>query len=151
MVHALEPSLLLEELDLPLEEIDRVAQDRLQRGGAASAHEGVRILAGGHRGHPHADRVTQELVAGPEGGAETGLVAVVEENGRWGEAAEQRALLGRERRAERGDHVLDTCQHQAEHVEVTLDQDDRLLLPDGALGLVEVVELASLVKDRVLG
>ncbi len=64
---------------------------------------------------------------------------------------EQRGLVGRERGAERRHDVLDAGEHQPQHVEVALDQDDRLLLPDGALGLVQVVELPPLVKDRGLG
>ena len=123
-------------------------QDRLERGGAAAPHERVGILAGGHGGDSHPDAVAEQLVAGAEGGAEPGLIAVVEQHGGGREAAEQRALVGRERGAERRDDVLDAGEDQPEHVEVPLDQDDRLLLPDGALGLVQVVELAALVEDR---
>ena len=42
------------------------------------------------------------------------------------------------------------AQHQPQHVEIPFHEDDRLLLPDGALRLVQVVELATLVEDRVL-
>ena len=45
VLHALEPALPLQELDLPLEQIDRVFEDRLQRGGAALSHQRVGVLA----------------------------------------------------------------------------------------------------------
>ena len=126
-------------------------QDRLERGGAAPADERVGILAGGHRGDTDPDAVAEQLVAGAEGGAEAGLVAVVEQDRGGREAAEQRGLVRGERSAERCHHVLDAGEDQPEHVEVALDQDDGLFLPDGALGLVQVVELAALVEDLVLG
>ena len=127
-----------------------IASSRIgsQRRRAALPHQGVGILALGHRGdlHPHA--VAQQLVAGAEGGPEAGRVAVVEQRGRAGEPAQQRRLVPGERGAQRSDDVLDAGEHQAKHIEVSLDQDDRLLLPDRRLGLVQVVELLPLVEDR---
>ncbi len=77
----------LEQLDLALEQIDRVAQDRLERGGAARLHQRVGIFARRQRGDPHPDAVAQQLVAGAEGGAEPGLIAVVEQGGGGRESA----------------------------------------------------------------
>ena len=82
VIHALEPALLLQQLHLALEQVDGVRQDRLERGGAAPADERVGILAGGHRGDPDPDAVAEQLVARAEGGAEPGLVAVVEQDRR---------------------------------------------------------------------
>ena len=67
-----------------------------------------------------------------------------------GEPAQQSRLVPGERGAQRSDDVLDAGEHQAEHVEVSLDQDDRLLFPDRRLRLVQVVELLPLVEDRRL-
>ena len=77
VLDALEPPLPLQQLDLALEDIHRVAEDRLQRVGAALLHQRVGILAGRHRGHPDPHLVAQQLVAGAEGGPEPGGVAVV--------------------------------------------------------------------------
>ena len=65
--------------------------------------------------------------------------------------AQQRGLVGGECGAQRRHDVLDPGEHQPEHVEVALDQNDRLLLPDGVLGLVQVVELPPLWKIGVSG
>jgi hypothetical protein len=43
--------------------------------------------------------------------------------------------------------MLHAGQYQSQHVEIPLDHDDRFFFPDRALGLVQVVELSSLVED----
>ena len=151
VVHPLEPSLDLEQLDLPLDEIHRGIHDGLERGRAARFDQRVGIFARWQRRDPHSHAMAQQLVACAERGAQPGLIAVVEENGGGSVSLEQRGLLRRECRAERSHDVLHAGEHEPQDIEVALDQDDRLLLPDRALRLMQVVELASLVKDRVLG
>ena len=62
----------------------------------------------------------------------------------------RRQVLGRHRRAERGDGVLDAELNQARDVEIALDDDD-LLRPARVLPrLVEPVQLVAFAKDRRL-
>jgi hypothetical protein len=46
--------------------------------------------------------------------------------------------------------VIDAGKHQAEHVDLAFDEEHALLAADGVLGVVQVVEQSTLVKDRGL-
>ena len=66
MLDSFEPTPRLQQLDLPLQDIERVSQHLLQRCRAARAHQRVGILARRERRDPDPHAVPEQLVAGPK-------------------------------------------------------------------------------------
>jgi hypothetical protein len=65
-----EPAAPLEQLDLPLEDVDGVGESRREAGGPVGAHVRIRVLPLGQRDHARGDAVAEQLEPRPERGLE---------------------------------------------------------------------------------
>ena len=72
MLDTLEVPLALEQLDLALQQIDRVTQHRLERLHSALPHQRVRILSRRQGCYPDPNRVAQKLITRAKGGPQPG-------------------------------------------------------------------------------
>ena len=92
----------------------------------------------------------QQLVSGAERGLEPGLVAVVDQEHVLRVARDQRRLVGRERGTEWRDDFLDAGDDEPDEVEVSLDQQHAIGLPDRIARPVQAVQHPALGEsDRL--
>ena len=119
--------------------------------GRMAAGEGVGVVLGRQPHHPHVHSLGQDHVDSAQRCVDTRRIAVVDHRDVLREALQQADLLGGERRAGRGHHVLHTGLVHGDHVRVTLHHDGYVLLLDGPLGEEEAVELVFLAVDDALG
>src|SRR6185437_10280267 len=146
-----EPPLPLQQLELALEHIDGVVHLRSKLLSAKLVHEAVGILTVGKRhdlnGHP----VSEQLVAGAEGGLQPRLVAVVEQVGVSGKASHERRLLFGKRGAQRRHRPRKARGHEAYHVEIPLHDHDAVITTDDMARHVKAIEQPTLREDLRIG
>ena len=93
------PATALEQLHFALEDVDGLFETSLHRLPPVLLHERVGIFAVGKGDHAHRRAPGQQLIARPEGGLESGLVGVVEDEDIFRVAHHERGLFGGERGA----------------------------------------------------
>ncbi len=135
------------DVDQVLEQAPRLADDMLERLVALRSNELVRVAS-----------IRQDRDFGIEARSVTRLlgsasrlascrVAVEEQSGSRGVPAQEARLIGRERRTERGDDVLHAACMQADHVEISLD-DNGVLLPADRVAPLPKAEEGRALRRR---
>ena len=113
--------------------------------GRMLAGKRVRVVAVGQQQHLQVHALAEQHVRAAQGSVDAGSVAVVKQYDVRREAVQDVYLVCGERCARVGHHVLDACLMHGDDVGVALHHVHAVLLGDGALGLIETVQLAVLV------
>ena len=143
---------LQQQVGLELNEVGLVFLDVFPEvAGGVFSGEGVGVVAIGQEQNLEVHALAEEHVGASECGMDAGSVAVVEQDDVGGEAMQDVDLVDGERRSGVGHDILDASLMHGDDVGVALDHVDAVFLGDGALGLIESVELAVLVIDVGVG
>ena len=138
-------------MNLALEHVHGVLQELVESSRPVPLDQRVGILTRRERSHTHAHSLAQQLVARAEGGAQAGVVGVVEQDDLRRVTLHELGLLRREPRTQGRHDLFDPREGHAQDVEVSFDQNGALGLSDRVLRDVQVVEQLPLMKDRCIG
>jgi hypothetical protein len=142
---------LLQDLDLPVEDVHRRVKVALKPGGPLAPHQGVGILSRGEAYHGRVDPLGEQGIPGAEAGLQTRPIRVVQQQGLSRIAANQTSLIVRQAGAEGSHGVLESRRRQGHDVHVALYHERHLLPPNRVPRAVKAVQRLSLVVDRRLG
>ena len=141
-----------QEVGLKLYEVGLMLLDVLTEiAGSVLAGEGVGVLTVGQQQHFQVHAFSEQHIGTAQGSMDAGLIAIVEQDDVRREAMQDANLMIRECRAGVGDDVLDARLMHGDDIGVAFHHVDAVFLRNGALGLIESVELAVFMIDFGVG